>query len=283
MWRKKQMNKKILTLLAILIIFLSISTASAGFFDFLDDIDTKHNSNLTNDEKTFVMGVNLGFPPFEYKADNGSYAGFDIDLAREVCKRNNWTLAVQPVINWDYKEAELNSGEVDCIWSAFTINNRENNYTWTKPYFNNSQVFVVKADSNISSISDLKGKTVELQVESSGGDALKGQNKTIGDSLKIVEAHDFNTAFMDLDTGACDAVLVDFELANNKLAKSPNHFRVLNESLCREQYGVGFKQGNTQLRDQVQNTLDEMFKDGTVDRIAQNYSEYNLQDHLIRP
>ncbi|WP_407413761.1 transporter substrate-binding domain-containing protein [Methanobrevibacter sp.] len=276
------MNKKILTLLAILIIFLSISTASAGFFDFLDDIDTKHNSNITNDEKTFVMGVNLGFPPFEYKADNKSYAGFDIDLAREVCKRNNWTLVVQPVINWDYKEAELNSGEVDCIWSAFTINNRENNYTWTKPYFNNSQVFVVKSDSNISSISDLKGKTVELQVESSGGDALKGQNKTIGDSLKIVEAHDFNTAFMDLDTGACDAVLVDFELANNRLAKSPNHFKILNESLCNEQYGVGFKQGNTQLRDQVQNTLDEMFKDGTVDRIAENYTEYNIKDHLIR-
>lgn len=276
------MNKKILTLLAILIIFLSISTASAGFFDFLDDINTKHNNNVTNDEKTFVMGVNLGFPPFEYKTDNGSYAGFDIDLAREVCNRNNWTLVVQPIINWDYKEAELNSGEVDCIWSAFTINNRENDYTWTKPYFNNTQVFVVKSDSNISSISDLNGKTIEIQVESSGLDALKGQNKTVGDSLKVVEAHDYNTAFMDLDTGACDAVLVDFELANNRMAKSPNHFKILNESLCNEKYGVGFKQGNTQLKDQVQNTLDEMFKDGTVDRIAQNYPDYSIQDHLIR-
>lgn len=276
------MNKKILTLLAILIIFLSISTASAGFFDFLDDINTKHNNNVTNDEKTFVMGVNLGFPPFEYKTDNGSYAGFDIDLAREVCNRNNWTLVVQPIINWDYKEAELNSGEVDCIWSAFTINNRENDYTWTKPYFNNTQVFVVKSDSDISSISDLNGKTIEIQVESSGLDALKGQNKTIGDSLKVVEAHDYNTAFMDLDTGACDAVLVDFELANNRMAKSPNHFKILNESLCNEKYGVGFKQGNTQLKDQVQNTLDEMFKDGTVDRIAQNYPDYSIQDHLIR-
>ena len=276
------MNKKILTLLAILIIFLSISTASAGFFDFLDDINTKHNNNVTNDEKTFVMGVNLGFPPFEYKTDNGSYAGFDIDLAREVCNRNNWTLVVQPIINWDYKEAELNSGEVDCIWSAFTINNRENDYTWTKPYFNNTQVLVVKSDSNISSISDLNGKTIEIQVESSGLDALKGQNKTVGDSLKVVEAHDYNTAFMDLDTGACDAVLVDFELANNRMAKSPNHFKILNESLCNEKYGVGFKQGNTQLKDQVQNTLDEMFKDGTVDRIAQNYPDYSIQDHLIR-
>ena len=277
------MNKKILTLLAILIIFLSISTASAGFFDFLDDINTKHNNNVTNDEKTFVMGVNLGFPPFEYKTDNGSYAGFDIDLAREVCNRNNWTLVVQPIINWDYKEAELNSGEVDCIWSAFTINNRENDYTWTKPYFNNTQVFVVKSDSNISSISDLNGKTIEIQVESSGLDALKGQNKTVGDSLKVVEAHDYNTAFMDLDTGACDAVLVDFELANNRMAKSPNHFKILNESLCNEKYGVGFKQGNTQLKDQVQNTLDEMFKDGTVDKIAQKYSAYGIPDGVIYP
>ncbi len=276
------MNKKILTLLTVLIIFLTISTVSAGFFDFLDNINTKHNNNVTNDTKTFVMGINLGFPPFEYKTDNGSYAGFDVDLAREVCNRNNWTLIVQPIINWDYKEVELNSGEVDCIWSAFTINNRENNYTWTKPYFNNTQVFVVKSNSPISSISDLKGKTVEVQVESSGLEALKGQNKTIGDSLKIVEAHNSNTAFMDLDSGACDAVLVDYEYANNRIAQSPNHFKILNESLCNEQYGVGFKQGNTQLRDQVQNTLDEMFKDGTVDRIAQNYSDYNIKDHLIR-
>ena len=283
MWRKIIMNKKILTPIAILIILLTVSTASAGFFDFLDEINPNNNSNVTNDENTFVMGVNLGFAPFEYTADNGSAVGFDIDLAREVCNRNNWTLVVQPIINWDTKAVELNSGEVDCIWSAFTINNRENNYTWTKPYFNTTQVFVVRSDSNISSIADLQGKTVEVQVESSGEEALRGQNKTIGDSFKIVEAHNINTAFMDLESGACDAVLADLEIANNRIAQNPNHFRILNEPLCNEQYAIGFAQGNTELRDQVQQTLDEMFKDGTVDRIAQNYSDYNLQSYLIRP
>ena len=277
------MNKKILTLLALFIILLTVSTASAGFFDFLDDIDPDYKNNITNDNKTLAVGVNLGFAPFEYKTDDGNITGFDIDLAKEVCRRNNWTCSIIPIINWDSKEVELDSGEVDCIWSSFTINNREDKYTWSKPYFNNSQVFIVTSDSNISSIDDLKGKTVEIEVESSGIDALKGQNKSVGDTLKIQEAHDANTAFMDLESGACDAVLIDIGAANYKLSKSPNEFKLLPEPLTYEQYGVGFKKGNTELRDQVQKTLDEMFKDGTVDRIAENYSEYGIKDHLMYP
>lgn len=275
------MNKKILGIIAILILILTVSTANAGFFDFLDDINPNYKNNVTNDEKTLVVGINIGFPPFVDKTESGDYAGFDIDLAKEVCKRNNWTFVVQPIINWDSKEVELNSGEIDCIWGAFTINNRENNYTWTEPYFNNSEVFVVKSDSNISSIDDLKGKTVEVQVESSGLDALKGQNKSIGDSFKIQEVHDINTGFMDLESGACDAVLVDSGIANNKLTQKQNTFKLLDTPLSYDSYGIGFKKGNTELRDQVQKTLNEMFKDGTVDKIAQNYTAYDIQNHII--
>ncbi|WP_296885218.1 transporter substrate-binding domain-containing protein [uncultured Methanobrevibacter sp.] len=276
------MNKKILTIIAILILFLTVSTVNASFFDFLDDINPNYKNNVTNDEKTLVVGVNIGFPPFVDKTASGDYAGFDIDLAKEVCKRNNWTFVVQPIINWDSKEVELNSGEIDCIWGAFTINNRENDYTWTEPYFNNTEIFVVKSDSNISSINDLKGKTVEVQVESSGLDALKGQNKSIGESFKIQGVHDINTGFMDLESGACDAILVDSGIANNKLTQKQNSFKILDTPLSYDSYGVGFKKGNTALRDQVQKTLDEMLKDGTVDKIAQNYTQYDIQNHIIR-
>lgn len=277
------MNKKILPILALLIIFLTVSTAHAGIFDFLDGNNSNTHSNVTNDNSTFVIGVNLEFPPFEYRINNGEIGGFDIDVAKEVCRRNNWTFQTVQIINWDSKEVELNSGEIDCIWSAFTMNNRENDYTWSDPYFNNTQVLVVKSNSNISSIDDLKGKTVEIQMGSSGADVLKEQDKSIADTLKIQEVHDFNTAFMDLKSEGCDAVLVDVGLANYKIAENPNEFKVLDKPLSDEQYGIGFKKGNTELKDQVQKTLDEMFKDGTIDKIAANYSDYKIKEFLIYP
>lgn len=276
------MNKKIITILAVFTIFLAISTVNAGVLDFLGT----SNSNTNNDNNTFVVGFCSEFPPFAYLTNNGSYTGFDLALAEEVCARNNWTFKAQPIINWDSKKVEVDSGEIDCIWSEFTINGRENDYEWSKPYFNNTQVFVVKSDSNITSIGDLKGKTVEILGESSGAEALKTENKTIADTLgKINEIKDYNTAFMDLDSGACDAVLVDVGSANYHMTGKFNStgFKIINEPLTYEQYGVGFKKGNTELRDQVQKTLDEMFKDGTVDKIAQNYSDYGIPENLIRP
>ena len=276
------MNKKIITILAVFTIFLAIGTVNAGFLDFLGTSDSSAN----NDNNTFVVGFCSEFPPFAYRTDNGSYTGFDLALAEEVCARNNWTFKAQPIINWDSKKVEVDSGEIDCIWSEFTINGRENDYEWSDPYFNNTQVFVVKSDSNISSIGDLKGKTVEVLGESSGADALKTGNKTIADTFgKTNEIKDYNTAFMDLDSGACDAVLVDVGSANYQMTGKFNStgFKIINEPLTYEQYGVGFKKGNTELRDQVQKTIDEMFKDGTIDKIAQNYSDYEIPQNLIRP
>ena len=137
---------------------MMLGTVSAGWFDFLGA-----NSNAQgNDENTFVVGFDAEFPPYGYKDDNGSYTGFDLELAEEVCHRNNWTFKAQP-INWDAKDAELDSGSIDCIWNGFTIDGRENDYLWSEPYFDNKQVFVVKTSSNINSMDDLSGKTVYLK------------------------------------------------------------------------------------------------------------------------
>ena len=99
-----------------------------------------------------------------------------------------------------------------------------------------------------------------------------------------IEVADYNTAFMDLESGACDAVADDIGVAHYQLNSKNNtdDFVILNDNISSEQYGIGFKEGNTELRDQVQSTLDEMFKDGTVDKIADKYSEYDIKDSLIR-
>ena len=275
------MNKKIGFILALVVISLMVlGTASAGLFDFLGG----DNSNQTaNDDDTFIVGFDAEFPPYGFKDDSGNYTGFDLDLAQEVCNRNNWTLVKQP-IDWDAKDAEIDSGSIDCIWNGFTIDGRENDYTWSNPYFDNKQVFIVKSDSGISSIADLSGKTVETQKDSSALAALQGDNKTIADTFgTLTEVADYNTAFMDLESGACDAVAMDIGVGEYDIKNkdNPDDFKVLDDAITTEKYGIGFKKGNDALKDQVQSTLDEMFKDGTVAKIAKKYGI--SQDALIQP
>ena len=276
------MNKKIGLILAlVLVAFLVMGTASAGLFDFLGG-DNSGNAT-TNDENTFIVGFDAEFPPYGYKDDSGNYTGFDLDLAKEVCDRNNWTFVAQP-IDWDAKDAEIDSGSIDCIWNGFTIDGRENDYTWSDPYFDNKQVFIVKSDSGINTIDDLKGKTVETQKDSSALAALQGDNKTIADTFgTLTEVADYNTAFMDLKSGACDAIAMDIGVGEYDIKNQdqPDDFKVLDDYITTEKYGIGFKKGNDDLKDQVQETLNEMFKDGTVAKIAQKYGI--SEDALIQP
>ena len=272
------MNKKIGFILALVVISLMMcSTVSAGLFDFMGGSDS------SNDDNTFIVGFDAEFPPYGYKDDSGNYTGFDLDLAKEVCERNNWTFKAQP-IDWDAKDAELDSGSIDCIWNGFTMDGREDNYTWSNPYFDNKQVFVVKSDAGISSPDDLAGKIVETQKDSSALAALQGDNNTWADTFgTLTEVADYNTAFMDLESGACDAIAMDIGVAEYdiKNKNATDDFQVLKDSITSEKYGIGFKQGNTELKDQVQSTLDDMFKDGTVAKIAQKYGI--SEDALIQP
>ena len=122
----------------------------------------------------FVVGFDAEFPPYGYQDENGEYVGFDLDLAAEVCKRNNWELVKQP-IDWNAKDLELNSGTISCIWNGFTMNGREDDYAWTDPYVDNSQVFVVKTDSGITDFAGLADKGVAVQTDSSAEDALEAE------------------------------------------------------------------------------------------------------------
>ena len=276
------MNKKIGLILAlVLVAFLVMGTASAGLFDFLGGNDS--GNATSNDEKTFIVGFDAEFPPYGFKDDSGNYTGFDLDLAKEVCERNNWSFVAQP-IDWDAKDAEIDSGSIDCIWNGFTIDGRENDYTWSDPYFDNKQVFIVKTDSGISTIDDLSGKTVETQKDSSALAALQGDNKTIADTFgTLTEVADYNTAFMDLESGACDAIAMDIGVGEYEIKNkdNPDDFKIIDQYITTEKYGIGFKKGNDDLKNQVQETLNEMFKDGTVLKIAEKYGI--SEDALIQP
>lgn len=249
--------------------------------------DSKTAATVSSDGSTkFTVGFDAEFPPYGYKdKKTGEYTGFDLELAEEVCKRLGWTLEKKP-IDWDSKDMELNSGTISCIWNGFTINGREKDYTWSVPYIDNKQVIIVKKDSKIKSLDDLKGKTVAVQTDSSalaaftGDDATK-ENKKLAASFKdLKQIADYNTALMNLESGAVDAVGMDNGVANYNLAKSPDKYRVLEDIISKEQYGIGFKKGNTALKDIVEKILLEMYKDGTVEKIAKKYSDYYLAESL---
>ena len=219
---------------------------------------------------TLIVGFDQDFPPMGFVGDNGEYTGFDLDLAKEVASRLGLEYKAQPIA-WDSKDMELESGNIDCIWNGFTITGREDDYTWTTPYMANKQVFVVANDSDNKSQADLAGKIVEVQADSSAEAALK-ENQDLANTFgQLLTTPDYNTAFMDLEQGAVDAVAMDVIVAGYQIKQRNADFKILDDSLSEEEYGIGFKKGNTELRDKVQGALEEMAADGTLAKISDEW------------
>lgn len=240
-------------------------------------------TEAAGDGKTFTVGFDASFPPYGYQ-ENGEYVGFDLDLAQEVCDRNGWELVKTP-IDWDAKNMELNSGAIDCIWNGFTMNGREDDYTWTPAYINNTQVFAVNKNSGITKAADLAGKNVLVQADSSALAALQDEENTdikaLADSFgSLTQVPDYESALMELEAGSADAVAMDEGVALTKQAQNDN-IVILDDVISQEQYGIAFKKGNDELKDQVWSTLLEMEKDGTVDKIAAKYPSINTANICI--
>ena len=268
--KKRQMKSIIFMLIGVIALVGSISFLSVR-------ADAKKDTG-----KTFTVGFDAEFPPYGYKDSNGEYVGFDLDLAQEVCDRRGWTLKKQP-IDWDSKDMELNSNTIDCIWNGFTMNGREDLYTWSDAYVDNSQVVLVNKGSDIKKLSDLAGKVVVVQADSSAKAALVGddateENKKLAESFaEMQEVSDYNSAVMNLESGAVDAICMDIGVAKFQQGKHED-LTILDETLSSEGYGIGFRKGNTKLRDEVQETLYEMVDDGTFAKIAEKYKDYNLPE-----
>lgn len=262
---------------------MAFTMAGCGNSGEETDTSAKKEKTESTEEKAsgneFIVGFDAEYPPYGYKDDNGEYVGFDLDLAQEVCKRNNWDLVKQP-IDWDSKDMELSSGSIDCIWNGFTVTGREDKYTWSEPYVDNSIVVVVAENSDIRKKEDLAGKVVAVQADSSGLAALTDEEdneenlKLAASFAELQQVADYNTAFMNLEAGSVDAIVVDIGVAEYQL-ESREGFVMLEDKVRTEQYAIGFKLGNEELRDQVQATLDEMVEDGTFDKIAE---EWDLSD-----
>ena len=261
-----------------------IGTAAIGAALLFAGCGGSGNEQAASDGKPtkIIAGLDDTFAPMGFRDDKGQLVGFDIDIAKAISKETGVDIEFKP-IDWSSKETELNSGRIDCIWNGFTMNGREDDYTWSDPYIDNKQVVVVRSDSGIDDFSGLKGKHVEVQTDSSALAALEGDQKDLAATFAdLNQVAEYNTAFMDLESGACDAIAMDIGVANYQVnsRKNPDDYKILDKEISSEQYAVGFKKGNTELKDKVQKTLDEMAEDGTVDKIAEKYADYGVPGAL---
>ena len=223
-------------------------------------METKNNASgedvktaeSVEDKKTFTVGFDAEYPPYGYMDENGEYTGFDLELAEAVCK-----LKLELVKNRQlgFQRHGLNSGSIDCIWNGFTMNGREDDYTFSTPYVDNSQVIVVAEKSGIDTLEDLAGKTVGVQAASAALDLLQseeGGQKKLADTFGALnEFADYNTAFTELQAGALDALAIDVGVANYQIKSRGDGYKILDETLNTEQYAIGFKKGNQELCDVV--------------------------------
>ena len=241
-----------------------------------DQAQQSASSSADASDTKLVVGFDNSYPPYGFIGDDGEYTGFDLDLAAEVASRNGWEVELNP-IDWDAKDALLNQGTVNCIWNGFTMEGREDSYTFSEPYMLNEQVIVTRADSGITDFGGLAGKVVITQIDSAALDVLEGDQEDLAASFaKLDTISDYNNAFMQLQAGTVDAVACDLSIAAYQMSANPGAYAQLDEPLSSEHYAVGFKKGSEALAEKVTDTLREMYADGTIATICEKYASYGV-------
>lgn len=258
--------KKSLILLAFLTLCASLFAGGSR-----DETGEDRSLAYVQEKGTFVLGLDDSFPPMGFRDESGEIAGFDIDLAEEVCRRMGVELKLQP-IDWDAKILDLNSRDIDVIWNGLTITEeRKGKITFSKPYIANRQIVIVQAASGIDTKADLAGKKVGIQLGSSADDAVSADGSTLESLKELVKFQDNVQALMDLEVGRIDAVVVDEILGRYYISKKEGVYAVASDFFAEEEYGIGFRKGDAAFAAEVNRIMDEMAQDGTAAAISQKW------------
>ena len=226
------------------------------------------------EEKTFIMGIDAEYPPFSYMGDDGEYTGFDVDVCKAACELLGWDFQVFGV-NWDEKLVQLDANECDCVWSGMTIldSMTEAGYVISAPYYDNTQVLLVKEDSGFNSSADLAGKVVAVQLGTSGEALLNDDLADLSATFdSVLTCDSFLKCFAELGGNAVDAVFVDLPVAASYIAKNEG-YKIINENLGAEQYGIAFRNGDDDLCKQIEDAVAQLVENGTYAELAENYPD----------
>ena len=268
--------KKFLALALVAAMMVSMLAACGSSTEEAAGGDEGSSTEVTK----LVVGFDAEYPPYGYMDDDGNYTGFDLEMAEAVCDYYGWEFEARP-IDWDSKDMELDSGSIDCIWNGFTMTGREDQYTWSIPYVDNSLVLMTAVDSGINGVGDLAGKKVGVQQASSADTFLQEDEgaelkETFADTLYF---NSYNTAFVELQSGSIDAVIIDIGVAKYQIeSRGDGKYKICDDPVSTEQYAIGFKKGNEELRDLVQDGLLKLVVDGTFEQLAE---KYELSDYVL--
>lgn len=277
------MFKKI-SILMIVVLIMSIFAVGcgggeeepAGGSDEQQAADTDTSLADLQAKDTMIVGIDDQFPPMGFVGDDGELTGFDVELAKLVAEKLGVEAVIQP-IDWSAKEMELNGGNIDVIWNGYTITaERIEKVEFTKPYLNNQQLLVVAGDSPYKVKTELEGKIVGAQAMTSGLDALHADPVLSTGAAEITEYDDYLMALLDLGTTRLDGAAVDKVLIGYIMAKDPGKYKVIDKPLSDEYYGIGCPKGAVALREAVDNALDELYEDGSIEELSTKWFGENI-------
>ena len=243
------------------------------------------------DSKTLTVGFDAEYPPFGYMDESGEYVGFDLDVAQKVCDNLGWELVKKP-INWDSKDMELNSGNIDCIWNGMCITEeRKQNMSISDPYLYNTQAMVMKKSREKEIMKSVKGLTVTAEQGSTGEGKIDGSIAD-DDTVKVsaqdyfkdanyVASDSMAKALMEVKSGTADVALVDSVCALGMVGEGTDYSDLvinMDNNFGQQEYGIAFRKGSD-VTEKVNEAIKELYEDGTVDTIAK---KYGLQEMLIK-
>jgi polar amino acid transport system substrate-binding protein len=217
-----------------------------------------------------LVGFDADFPPFSFVDDEGRQAGFDYELAGAVCAAQGWEF-VPVFMSWDEKDDLLDSGQIDCIWSCFSITSRENDYAWSVPYLDNQFVVVTRDALPIRKLADLADRRVCVQSSTSLANILVGEYAGLTATFSELCLMDDNeTAMLYLTAGKTDACVLDLAAAGYFLSRYDGQLRLLSDVLSNDQCGVAFRRGDARA-ETVSRALQAMQADGSLAALADKW------------
>lgn len=248
--------KKLFNLLITLFIFSTVLVAKGGSY------------NNIMDKGEIVIGLDDTFAPMGFRDEKGNIVGFDIDLANEVAKRMGIKTNFK-ACEWDGIIFDLKSKKIDLIWNGLTITPaREKQILFSDPYFSDDQIIIVR-DPNIKTLDDLKGKKVGVQLGSTSN--IVFENSILPKSKTELKKYPTNVeALLDLEAGRTNAVIIDGMVGKYYIAKK-NGFIVLDDTLAKENVGVGIRKEDLDLKMEIDKKLSEIKQDGTFDNIYKKW------------
>ena len=280
------MKRKVITMF--LILALCLGLASCGQKTNEGDANKTDASNTEaagvsdwdyiKEKGKMIIGITL-FEPMNFTDENGDLTGFETEFAKAICAKLGIEADFQE-INWTTKEVELNAKTIDCIWNGMTITSeRKETMSISIPYMENMQVLITKAENATAYAESVDGKNLVAEAESAGEAIIKEEDFFKNVNYTAVDLQ--SKAVMEVASGTADACVIDLIAASGMTGEGTNFpglTPVMERSFGEEEYGIGFRKGDTELTQKVNDAIKEMMDSGELQTIA---AKYRIEDRLI--